>query len=143
MPKYGSWLYVATRQRLSKGLLAKRYRQNPGHAWMLQRLEDRIRFPASFSRPYRDVVKWCKAYIMEELGNLVWIGCMMAYHGPAKFQTLWKFLQPCLLHYLFASDPNQAACDAAAASLQGYGSSIEELVATGVVCALSLQIHVC
>ena len=99
----------------------------------VQQLEDRIALPAIFSRPYCCVIKWCKKYIMEELGTLVWIGCLMAKHGPPKFQLLWKQLQVVLKHHLFDADPSAADCERANRSMDAYCETIDSLVLSGHV----------
>jgi hypothetical protein len=61
-----------------------------------QGLEPRITYPFAFNRPYRDVVHHWKAYILEELGNLQFIGHILAGLGPPGFCKLLKSLLPAL-----------------------------------------------
>ena len=75
----------------------------------------------------------CKNDIMEELGTQVWIGCLIAKHGPPKFQLLWKHLQMVLKHHLFDADPSEADCQRANRAMDQYCETIEELVQSGHV----------
>lgn len=99
----------------------------------MQALEKRIKLPATFNRTYRDVVAHCKQYTMEELANLVFLGCLFAKHAPPGFQGLWKMLQPVVYHYLFARDATAEDRQAAARNAHAYASAVEQHVAAGNV----------
>lgn len=102
-------------------------------AVLVQALASRIVYPSVFNRPYRCVVKYIKSYVMEELANLIFIGCYIAQCGPAGFKSLWKRLQPAMWHYMYGFDDTAQERDAAEASLKSYAIYLEELVLNGVV----------
>ena len=100
--------------------------------WM-QKLAPRLAFPSSFNRAYRCVVTSIKSYVMEELANLVFVGCFIAKCGPPGFQRLWAHLQPALWHYLYGRDDTQDQQRAAASSMWAYAKALEEFVLKGEV----------
>lgn len=85
------------------------------------------------NRPYRCAIKHIKSYVMEELANLIFIGCYIAQCGPPGFKRLWSLLQPALLHYIYGMDDTDAERAAAEASLLAYARELERLVKKGTV----------
>lgn len=116
----------------------------PHAARVLQALHGRIVYPSAFNRAYRCVVKYIKSYVMEELANLIFIGCYIAQCGPPGFKSLWMRLQPAVWHYLYGRDDTAAQRRAAAVSLQNYASRLEKYVIDGKVpyCTL-FKCHAC
>ena len=100
----------------------------------MQALEPRLKLPATFNRPYRDVVAHCKQYTMEELANLAFIGCLFAKHAPPGYQQLWQLLQPVVHHYIFETDATPAQIEAAAHKATQFAALVEEHVTKQHVC---------
>lgn len=98
-----------------------------------QALGDRIVFPSAFNRSYRCVVKNIKSYVMEELANLIFIGCYIAQCGPPAFKSLWTVLQPAMWHYLYGVDDTDSEQKAAANAMRKYAQKLEKLVAERTV----------
>jgi hypothetical protein len=98
-----------------------------------QELEPRIKYPFAFNRPYRDVVHHWKAYILEELGNLLFIGHILAGLGPPGFRKLLKSLLPALQHYMYDFHATEADMQRAAAHLRTYACDLEAFVLAGAV----------
>jgi hypothetical protein len=94
----------------------------------VQRLEDRIVCPKGFGRNYRCVTKYINSYTLEELANLVWIGCLINAVAPKGFQQLWKKLQPALKHYLFGFEARETDMRSAAKSMLDFARMLEEMV---------------
>ena len=105
----------------------------------LQALAPRIKLPASYSRPYRDAVKFIKRYTIDEELDLLWIGCLIAKLGPPGFRKLWAKLQPAGVHYFYGFDATLADIDAAAANMLDYAKLLEQHADKGEVCAVSLS----
>lgn len=99
-----------------------------------QALAQRITFPSSFNRPYRCVVKYIKSYVMEELANLIFIGCYIAQCGPPGFKSLWTCLQPALWHYIYGWDDNKTQQQQAATAMRTYAKRLETFVKEKKVC---------
>lgn len=103
-------------------------------------------YPSAFNRAYRCVVKYIKSYVMEELGNLIFIGCYIAQCGPPGFKTLWMRLQPALWHYMYGRNDTIAQRNAAEASMKAYAARLEKYVIDGKVafskCNSSCVTHV-
>jgi len=78
-------------------------------------------------------VKCIKSYVMEELANLIFIGCYIAKCGPSGFQSLWAKLQPALWHYLYGREDSNEQQIAAASSMWAYAKGLEDLVLKGEV----------
>jgi hypothetical protein len=91
----------------------------------LQALAPRIKLPVGFNRPYRDVVKFCKRYNMDESMVLIWIGCLFAKLGPPGFAKLWSSLAPALKHYFYGFNATLEDIDAAAANMAEYAETLE------------------
>ena len=70
---------------------------------------------------------------MEEAGNMVWIGRMVAKHGSPAFQRVWKDLQPVLQHHLFAVEPSAADFRSANKAMDRLCCTFEDLVHNGTV----------
>ena len=100
----------------------------------LQALKSRVRFPYGFNRPYTDVTVRAKAYLLDELANLIWIGGVVAFYGPPGFQELWTHLRAALKHHLYGVDATEDDMCAAAASLRKYACLLEQMVLRGEVC---------
>jgi hypothetical protein len=65
---------------------------------------------------------------MEEIANLLWIGYILAEHGPVEFQKLWTLLRQAATHYIYGlnasfEDSEKAACD-----IRAYATKMERLV---------------
>lgn len=90
-------------------------------------------FPSAFNRAYRCVLKHIGSYVMEELANLIFIGCYIAQCGPPGFKSLWVKLQPALWHYLYGVNDTVAQQQQAAKDMRSYAVKLEELVKTGQV----------
>ena len=99
----------------------------------VQGLRHRIKYCSAFNRPYRCIVKNVKGYIMEELGNLIFIGCYIARCGPPAFQALWKHLQPALHHYIYGYEDTWHTAQAAHRHAREYATLLEQLVLQGKV----------
>lgn len=95
-------------------------------------------FPSAFNRDYRCVVSYIKSYVMEELANLIFIGCLIAKCGPVGFQSLWEKLQPALWHYIYGRDDGAEEQRHAADAMLAYAQQLEDLVLAGEVCTPSL-----
>jgi hypothetical protein len=65
---------------------------------------------------------------MEEIANLLWLGHILARHGPPGFQALWSQLRPAAVHYIYGFNATQEACQEAAKKLRCYAVSTEEMV---------------
>lgn len=100
----------------------------------MQGLAPRIKLPHCFGRKYRDVVTYIDSYTMEELGNLIWLGGIIAYAGPIKFQELWRDFQPAMQHYIFGHEDTSKTAMQAAASFARFQVNLERLVIDGWVC---------
>lgn len=70
---------------------------------------------------------------MEELANMVWIGSLFAYYGPAGFKELWGLLRPLLKHYIFGFDAAPEICQQAGKQLWAYACCVEAHVQNGHV----------
>jgi len=76
---------------------------------------------------------------MEELANLIFIGCYVAKCGPPGFKSLWMRLQPAMWHYLYGKDDTaDQRCDAER-SLKHYAARLEKYVIDGQVNSCFLQ----
>lgn len=104
---------------------------------LMQDLWCRIVYPSAFNRAYRCVVKYIKSYVMEELANLIFIGCYIARCGPPGFKTLWMRLQPALWHYMYGRHDSVAQRNAAETSLKAYAARLEKYVIEGKVASRS------
>jgi hypothetical protein len=76
---------------------------------------------------------------MEELANLIWIGCLIAYTGPPGFQKLWRELQPALQHYIYGFDATGDAMLSAARHLKQFAIYLDEYAVSGQVCFVLLS----
>ena len=92
--------------------------------------------PSGFNRPYRDIVKYIKSYTIEELSNVIFLGCYMAKVGPPGFLSLWKHLQPALHHYIYGYDDDMHQQRKAHEDLVAFASLLEQMVRDGKVCLL-------
>lgn len=99
----------------------------------MQALHGRIVYPSAFNRSYRCVVKYIKSYVMEELANLIFIGCYIAQCGPPGFKSLWMRLQPAMWHYLYGKNDTASQRRTAEVSLQNYAARLEKYVIDGKV----------
>lgn len=100
---------------------------------LVQALSSRIVYPSAFNRPYRCAVKYIRSYVMEELANLIFIGCYVAQCGPPGFKTLWMRLQPAMWHYMYGKHDTVAQRHAAERSLKNYAARLEQYVLEGKV----------
>jgi hypothetical protein len=65
---------------------------------------------------------------MEEIANLLWVGHILAKHGPEKFQLLWSALRPAATHYIYGLNADKDACIKAADQIQVYAILLERMV---------------
>lgn len=100
----------------------------------MQRLAQRIVCPKGFGRNYRCVTKYISSYTLEELANLVWIGCLISASAPRGFQQLWALLQPAVKHYLFGFEASEGAMRSAANSMLEFARTLERMVTKQWVC---------
>jgi hypothetical protein len=103
----------------------------------VQRLATRITYPSGFNRQYRCVIDYIKSYVMEELANLVFVGCLVAKLGPPGFQRLWKEVQPAVWHYIYGFQDNKTDQQQAANHMRNYACLLEQLVEEQQVCNFS------
>jgi hypothetical protein len=87
-----------------------------------------IGFPHAFASPPRDPVRFLARFKMEETANLLWVGHILAKHGPPGFQQLWSLLRPAATHYIYGFNASQEACDDAADLLRVYAILLERMV---------------
>lgn len=101
---------------------------------MLQALWNRIVYPSAFYRAYRCVVRYIKSDVMEELANLIFIGCYIAQCSSPGFKTLWMRLQPALWHYMYGRNDTTAQRNEAEASLKKYAKQRPDCTWLRLIC---------
>jgi hypothetical protein len=87
-----------------------------------------IGFPHAFASSPRDPILFLRRYKMEEIANLLWVGHLLAKHGPEKFQLLWSALRPAATHYIYGLNAGRDACNTAADQMQVYATLLEQMV---------------
>lgn len=90
--------------------------------------------PHCFSRRYTDVCDNVTGYKIEELGNLIWLGGVIAEHGPFSFQELWRPLRKALQHYIYGFEHQHAIdLETGHRALYEYAERLDQLLAMGKV----------
>jgi hypothetical protein len=79
---------------------------------------------------------YINSYTLEELANLIWIGCFISAVAPKGFQQLWAKLQPAVKHYLFGFDAKEADMRSAAKDMLEFARTIEAMVIRQWVCTV-------
>jgi hypothetical protein len=74
------------------------------------------------------VTKYINSYTLEEISNIIWIGCLISAVAPKGFQQLWAKLQPAVKHYLFGFDAKEADMPSAAKHMLEFARALEEMV---------------
>jgi hypothetical protein len=87
-----------------------------------------IEFPHCFPSAPRDPIKYLKRYKMEEIANLLWIGYILAEHGPVEFQNLWTLLRQAATHYIYGLNASLEDIEKAACDIRAYAIEMERLV---------------
>ena len=72
---------------------------------------------------------------------MVWVGPLIARHGPSGFQQLWALLQPVCQHYLFNSNSTEAEQEAAAKKVTELAQYIERQVKAKKVCVDAVMVR--
>jgi hypothetical protein len=71
---------------------------------------------------FRCIITHIEGYTMEELGNLIWLGDLISFRGPCKFQLLWGDMKIALQTYIFGFGAGDAQMQKAAKHMRAYAN---------------------